>query len=180
MSSQRLDLEAGTYQREALVVGFIGTDYTQFRRTGVWLLSGSLDFDLSRHMPMEKVKLILATRAPLLCKEAAEQLKPLFPNATVLGYTQAAPTNGQKIGSDFANMFADYSSLQTSKGLSDARAMWKTHVAGLKIEQSQPGWMNLATGAMEFWDGTNWTGTNASDPANECKKKDGRPAAPAP
>ncbi|HLL70680.1 MAG TPA: DUF4157 domain-containing protein [Pyrinomonadaceae bacterium] len=174
------DLEAGTYQREALVVGFIGTDYTQFRRTGVWLLSGSLDFDLTRHMPMEKVKLILATRAPLLCKEAAEQLKPLFPNATVLGYRQAAPANGQKIGSDFANMFADYSSLQTSKGLSDARAMWKSHVAGLKIEQSQPGWMNLATGAMEFWDGTNWTGTNASDPANECKKKDGRPAAPTP
>ncbi|HYO99542.1 MAG TPA: DUF4157 domain-containing protein [Pyrinomonadaceae bacterium] len=174
------DLEAGTYQREALVVGFIGNDYTQFRRTGVWLLSGSLDFDLSRHMPMEKVKLILATRSSLLCKEAAEQLKPLFPNATVLGYRQTAPADGQKIGSDFANLFADYSSLQTSKGLSDARAMWKTHVAGRKIEQSQPGWLNLATGAMEFWDGTNWKGTNATDPANECKKKDGRPATPTP
>jgi hypothetical protein len=174
------DLESGHYQREALVVGFIGEHYSQFRRSGVWLMSGSLDFDVTRHMPMENVKLIFATRAPLLCKEAAEQLKPLFPNATVLGYRQAPPADGPKIASDFANTFADFSSLQTSRGLAEARSKWKTHVTGLKIERSQPGWMNLATGAMEFWDGTNWTGTNASDAANECKKKAGRPSPPSP
>ncbi len=155
------------------VLVFSGHQYAQYKAPGVWTDSQNTGWDLRRVPgPLRGVKLIVSTSCATLCSEAYNVWKPLFPNATVLGYKKSAPLEGGAIASSFAGRLPTDMILD-SGGVSSAVSTWKSVVSARHRGDAgtQPGWLEVGSGTMEYWNGKNWVSLNASDGTNVCYVK---------
>jgi hypothetical protein len=119
--------------------------------------------------PLEKVKLIISTSCATLCRDAADVWKPLFPNAVVLGYKKSAPLEGGKVASTFASKLPKELILD-SGGVQAAIDAWKATIEARHKGDSgvQAGWLRVATGDMEYWNGKSWVSIKADTEDNKC------------
>jgi len=159
---------------EADVLVFSGHQYAQYKLPGLWSspVQGVLDL---RNLPaLPNVKLVISTSCATLCREAAAIWKSLFPNAVFLGARRSTPLEGDALAKEFVSKLPEDLLLGSEGGdISQAVSAWKS-VTQKKYAGNaniQPGWLDISSGTVEFWDGKKW-GTLAADSAeNACKVK---------
>jgi hypothetical protein len=155
------------------ILVFSGHQYAQYKTPGVWTDNAGAGWDIRRvRGPLNRVKLIISTSCATLCREAYDVWQPLFPNAVILGYKKSAPLAGGKVANSFATSLPKDLILD-SGGMSSVISTWKSVVSARHRGDgaTQPGWLEVSSGRMEYWTGRSWVTLNASDQANKCYVK---------
>ncbi|MEK6336866.1 MAG: DUF4157 domain-containing protein [Acidobacteriota bacterium] len=160
---------------ESNVLVFSGHQYAQYKLPGIW---NTGDWDVTLDVrgitgPLTNVKLLIATSCATLCKEAYDVWKSIFPNAHFLGAARSTPLKGSVLANAFVkNLPKDLLFDPGAPGVSSAISAWKAAVEKTQTGAVRGGVLDIAGGQVEFWDGKKWVSKPATDPDNECKKKE--------